>query len=177
VLCDQVVEPVLATAEGGKLALQVIPADARAFVDGQRFLGATLPHGPHELRVERDGFISQTRRIAIRPRDVTTYVVTLVPTPMRQAAEKRAKSHRNLLGYTLGGGGLAFALAGGGLLAWNGGRYDEWNRNRDANAASQLQTVASIQRVDDIGFGFVGLGVGLIATSAWLLFTDPAENQ
>lgn len=177
VLCDQAMEPVLEPAERGQLVLQLIPADASAFVDGQRFLGAPLPYGPHELRVERDGFVGQTRAIVIRPRDVTTYRVTLAATASRQASERRERARRSLLGYTIGGGGLAFAISGGGLLAWNGGRYDAWSRHRNASGASQLQTVASIQRVDDIGFGFVGLGVGLIAASAWLLFSAPTENE
>lgn len=177
VLCDQVREPVLAPAEQGKLDLQVSPADAKAFVDGELFLGAALPYGPHELRVEREGFTSQTQAIAIRPRAVVTYQITLAATAARQASERRAKARRSLLGFAIGGGGVASVLAGGGLLAWNGGRYDAWSRDRDASKASQLQTVASIQRVDDVGFGCIGLGIGLIATSAWLLLTDPADYR
>jgi hypothetical protein len=69
-------------------------------------------------------------------------------------------------------------MAGAALLGWNSSRYDDWRSGRTTTGApSQLQTVASIQRVDDIALGCVALGAGLIATSAWLLMTGATETD
>jgi hypothetical protein len=174
VLCDQVLEPVLAPAVKATLVVQTVPFDAEVFVDGKRFLGAALPYGPHYLRVERPGFVSETKTIALRPRDVTTYQVALAPTAARQAAQTRAESRRKLLGYATGGGGVAFTIASAALFGWNGARYDAW---RNDTSAGKGDRIASIQRVDDVSVGCATLGVGLIATSAWLLFTKPSGDQ
>jgi len=174
--CDQVPESVLQPAVQAKLVVRTQPFDAELFVDGVRFLGAPLPYGPHELRVARDGFLTQTRPILLRPRDVTTYQVTLVATPARQAERVEAESRRKVIGYATGGGGLLLAITGAALYGWNGGRYATWRREHtSASVDSQLNTVTSIQRVDDLSVGFAALGAGLIATGAWLLLTGPAE--
>jgi hypothetical protein len=175
--CDQVVERELAPATKATLVVRTVPFDADIFVDGERFLGAALPYGPHELKVERHGFVTQRKAISLRPRDVTTYQVTLAATPARQAERASSKSHRKFLGYTTGAGGLALAITGAALLGWNSGRYDDWRREHTtASPGAQLQTVTSIQRVDDIAVGCTALGAGLIATGAWLLLSGPTEN-
>ena len=174
VLCDQVLEPVLAPAVKATLVVQTVPFDAEVFVDGKRFLGAALPHGPHYLRVERHGFVSETKTVTLRPRDVTTYQVALAPTAARQADLTRAESRRRLLGYATGGGGVALTIASAALFGWNGARYDAW---RTDTSAGKGDRIASIQRVDDVSVGCATLGVGLIATGAWLLLTKPHEDQ
>jgi hypothetical protein len=108
---------------------------------------------------------------------VNTYQVALSATPARQAERARNTSRRQVVGYVTGSGGLAFAIAGAGLLAWNSGRYDDWQREHTmASTGAQLRTVSSIQRVDDIAFGCTALAAGLIATGAWLLMTGPTET-
>jgi hypothetical protein len=170
-------EQELAASAKATLVVQTVPFDADLFVDGERFLGAALPYGPHELRVQRHGFVAHSRAIFLRPRAVTTYQITLAATPARQAERARSASGRKAVGYATGVSGLAFAIAGGALLAWNGGRYDDWRREHTtASPGAQLQTVTSIQRVDDIAFGCTALAAGLIATGAWLLTTGPTEN-
>lgn len=176
-LCEQVMEQELAPAAKATLVVQTVPFDADRFVDGERFLGTALPYGPHDLRVERPGFVAQRRTIFLRPRAVNTYQVTLAATPARQAQRARSASRRKVIGYATGSGGLAFAIAGGALLAWNSGRYDDWRREHTtASPGAQLQTVSSIQRVDDIAFGCTALAAGLLATGAWFLMTGPTES-
>jgi PEGA domain/Tetratricopeptide repeat len=178
VLCDQVRKPELAASEKSALVVQTVPVDADVFVDGERFLGAALPYGPHQLRVERSGFVPQVRSISLRARETTSYQITLAPTPARKAEEARRKSRRKVLGYATGSSGLALALAGVGLFAWNGTRYSDWRRaGGTAGAGSQIQSVASMQRMDDIAVGCAVLGTGLVGAGLWLLLTDPAEPQ
>ena len=171
--CEQVVEPELPPAVKATLVVQTVPFDATLFVDGEPFLGGSLPYGPHELRVERTGFVSQRRAISLRVRDVTTYQVNLSPTAARQADRARAESRRRLGGYATGAGGLAFAISGAVLYGWNSDRYDAWSRNHSASKGNQLQTVTAIQRTDDIAVGCLALGTGLIAAGAWLMLTEP----
>jgi len=172
-MCDQVMEDELEPAVQATLVVQTVPFDAAIFIDGDRFLGARLPYGPHEMRIERDGFVTARKSIALRPRDVTTYQIALSPTPARQRERAQARLHRNVIGYATGGTGLALAITGGALYGWNSGRYDDWSR--DGNTGTQLQTVSSIQRMDDIAIGCAALGAGLITAGAWLLLTPPAE--
>jgi hypothetical protein len=99
-------------------------------------------------------------------------------TRARQAERARSQARRKFIGYATGSGGCAFAMAGAALLGWNSSRYDDWRCGRTTTGApSQLQTVASIQRVDDMAFGCAALGAGLIATSAWLLMTGATETD
>jgi tetratricopeptide (TPR) repeat protein len=175
-LCDQLPQRDLASAVKATLVVQPVPSDATIFVDGDRFLGAPLPYGPHELRVESPGFIPQSRAISLRPRDVTTYEVRLEPTPSRRAEQSQAQAGRKMLGYASTGGGIALGILGSALLAWNGNRYESWKRERaSASPSLQLQPVASIQRVDDIAIGCTALGAGLVATGVWLLLTRPTD--
>ena len=176
-LCAQVLEPELAPAVKSTLVVHAVPFDAEIFVDGERFLGAALPYGPHEMRVERAGFVGQRKAISLRPRDVTTYQITLSPTAARQADKHLAESRRKFIGYATGAGGLAAASTSAALWGWNSGRYDAWSHDRTASTGNQLQTVTSIQRVDDVAVGCLALGAALVATSAWLLLSEPPENQ
>jgi len=174
--CDQSPEPTLEPALKASLVVQTSPADAELFVDGDRFLGAALPFGPHELRVERDGFVTQVRPVSLRPRETTTYRVSLTGTPSHLSRVEQAQRRRKLFGYVTAGGGLAFVLTGAGLFVWNGGRYDDW-QHANPNNTTRLQGVASIQRVDDFALGAVALGTGLVATGTWLLLTRSAGTE
>lgn len=176
--CDQVMTPELAPATRATLIVQTVPFDAELFVDGQRFLGAPLPNGPHELRVERTGYVGQRKLVTLRPREVTTHQVVLQPTARRQSEVAQAKSRRKIAGYAAGGSGVAFAVTSLALLGWNRERYDTWKREHSAaTVGGQLQSVASIQRVDDIAVGCAALGVGLIAVGAWLFVSEPPEPR
>jgi hypothetical protein len=176
-LCDQVAEQTLAPAAQATLVVRTVPYDAEIFVDGERFLGAALPYGPHVLEIQRHGFVTQRKAISLRPREVTTYQVTLAATAARQSAQNRARWRRQIAGYTTGAGGLALGFVGAALFGWNGSRYNAFNRERSRmSTGAGFQTVASIQRVDDVAVGCAALGVGLIATSAWLLLAEPTEN-
>jgi hypothetical protein len=77
----------------------------------------------------------------------------------------------------MGASGLAVAISGGVLWAWNGKRYDDWSRDPAASSHDQVQTATSIQRLDDIAIGCVSVGTGLVAAGAWLLLTDPSERE
>ncbi|MES1183188.1 MAG: PEGA domain-containing protein [Myxococcales bacterium] len=175
-LCNQVRKPNVAPSFAATLVARTVPVDATISVDGERFLGAPLPYGPHELRVERTGFVPQQRAIYLRPRELNTFQIVLQATAERQAAQARAQSRRKVVGYATAGGGLALGVIGAVLLTWNGDRFDAWKREPGVDAGeAENQRIASIQRVDDIAIGCTALGAGLIATGIWFLVTRPSE--
>jgi hypothetical protein len=176
--CDQKVDRALAPELRALLSVQTTPTDAEIFIDGDGFLGAPIPSGPHKLSVQRDGFISQTQTISLRARDTNAYRVNLTETPSHLARGSKATAHRGTFGFAAVGGALAFALAGGALLVWDGKRYDDWHANQSSmDTTSQLRTATSIQRVDDIAFGCLALGTGLLVTGTWLLLTKPSQSE
>lgn len=177
VTCDQQVEPTLPPEIKASLAVQATPKDAEVFVDDQRFLGGALPYGQHAVRVEREGFSPSARVISLRAGSTTNYQVTLQPTAAHRQREGLVAARRRTWGYASVGSGLAFVIGGLGLLAWNGHRFDDWRGHQNSqNRDEQLRAVASIQRIDDLGFGGIVLGTGLLATGAWLLLAEPRSD-
>ncbi len=122
---------------------------------------AVLPAGPHDLRVDAPGFLPYRGRIVLEPGKLLELDVTLKPTT---ETLKSARQQRNL-GYALGGSGIVLMTAAGALTLWNGHRYDTW----EAGPRTDMQRVASLQRTDDIAFGCLFAGVGLVAGGIWAL--------
>ncbi len=176
VSCEPRPEPILDPSVRATLVVHATPSDAEVFVDGQRFLGAALPFGAHKVRVQRDGFVPSQKYISLPVQQVTNYAVQLRATEAHRLREKAEASRRNALGFASAGAGLAFALGGLSVFVWNNGRYRDWRDHRASESqGSQLQTVASLQRADDVAFGCLALGTGLLATGGWLLLTQPAR--
>jgi hypothetical protein len=178
VACNLAQETSLGPEVAAALSVRTSPRDAAVFVDGQRFRGAALPSGPHELHVEHDGFKTWTQSVTLRAQRTNNYDVRLQPTETYRRRQAHNAGQRRLFGYVGLGGGFAFVAGGAGLLAWNGGRYSDWHDDRSReNYGKQLQTVSSIQRVDDVAIASMALGTGLLAAGAWLLLGKPASGE
>lgn len=176
VSCDLYALPTIPADMVARLAVRSVPTDAHVFLDGRRWRDALVPFGAHTLRVERDGFVPEERSVVLVAGKTLAITMTLTPTLATRRAEAETK-RRRFLAYSSAAGGVAFTIAGGVVLAWNGTRYDDWRAGRQtASAGEQLQAVASIQRTDDVGVGALALGVGLLATSTWLLLSSPAPT-
>jgi len=143
-----------------RLSVRTSAAGARVSVDGREMAQpAVLPFGPHDLSVDAVDFLPHKRRIVLESGKTLDYEVALRPTSHHLA---RARNQRTL-GYALGGSGIALMAAAGALALWNGHRYDAW----EAGPRTDLHRIASLQRTDDIAFGCVFAGVGLVIAGVW----------
>lgn len=175
--CKLVREPSLAPNVRASLQVRTTPRDARIFVDGERFLGGSLPFGPHRLRVEREGHSTHDAVFTLPVGRITRLDVRLELTPEHES-RLRGTRRRQAAGYAKGGGGVAFALTGGALLLWNNGRYEDWRTTyRTASIGSQLEAATSIQRVDDTGIALISVGVGLLTAGAWLALVPRQAHE
>lgn len=127
-LAKTLVQPLL-SAKRGSLVLDVREAGARVEIDGQT-AGVTpvgrqdLAMGPHEVRVEKKGFMVWAKTLDVLPDQVAVEGVTLVPNDEFIAAyESRAGTVRTLAWITAG------------------------------TAAALLATGAAMRMVDDARFG------------------------
>jgi len=95
----QLVEDIL-KLESGKLLLQVSEEGADVSLDGavvgtSPLKGLSLPAGPHELRVVKQGFVAWARTLQVRPRSTEAVEARLIPSAeFIQAYEDRADSMR-----------------------------------------------------------------------------------
>jgi len=171
VACEQrPLRPLPANA-AGRLLVRQSPDDAQVLVDGQPFSGGSLPAGPHELVVTRDGFLPTRRFISVEPTKTTTFSASLTKTAEQVRRDQAAATRRQRWGLALGGAGVAFLGTAGGFYAWNNHRYSDW-RDSTANTGSQanVSLATSVQRIDDLSIGCALLGAGLTAAGAWLFF-------
>jgi hypothetical protein len=170
--CGQRIADHLPAALAAGLIVHKVPADARVAVDGEPFMGGTLPAGLHEVSVEHEGFLATRRLVSLQAGKATSISATLAPTGEGLAREQRKARWRTTRALLFGGSGVALLGTGAGLYAWNGGRYDDWKaRSAGMTDASNLQRATSIQRVDDLSFALTVLGAGLATAGVWLFFT------
>lgn len=152
------------------LVVRTNPSDANVTVDAQPFHGERLPLGVHELRIERDGYHSVSRTVALKPGRPGVYEVTLQPNAATQERHRHVRERHRAWGFAFASGGVALLGSGIGVYTWNSGRYSEWAASRDQSAAAtSSRRVASIQRADDTSFGLIALGAGLTLAGSWLL--------
>jgi hypothetical protein len=163
--------PALPAILRAELVVQTSPSDAQLVVDGQRFAGGPLPAGPHNLRVERDGFIANERTVTLLAGAATSYQITLNPTPALRARQERDRARRRFTGGVLGAVGAGLLGAAAGVYAWNSHRYDRWQA--DSAGASESERAASIQRGDDAALGLAVGGAGLLVGGAWVFLSSP----
>lgn len=167
--CSAPRDPRLSPAQAGWLRVVSKPADARIFVDGQHYRGGPLRFGRHAVTVERAGYLSRTKRVDLIAGRTLTLRVELERAAARHDELRQQAARRRTWAYVLSGGSLALLATGGALLTWNSRRYDRWQN--DPSAGSQLETVASLQRVDDLGVGSLVVG-GALGVGGALLFFD-----
>jgi len=176
--CGLTTEPFLKADVKAWLQVSTVPKDAEVLVNGQRFLGAALPAGPHEVRVERDGFLPFRKTLSVAAGKTVRFEARLVPNAAARDRAKHAASERHSIAYLMGGVGAALLLTGGSLYLWNERRYENWQTHQPTSSLAQnLDTAASIQRVDDLSLGFLLLGAGVTASGSWLFFTPPARVE
>lgn len=174
VTCDSKPEPALPAVVRAGLALRTQPRGARVLVDGQAFTGGVLPSGPHELEVEHLGYLPYRQTISLAPGVTKTHYVVLTPTKEKRERDEGERSRRRTLALVLGAVGTTALLTSGGLFLWNQQRYDDWQGGRAGPVSTKnLETVVSIQRVDDVSLGLVVVGASLDAASLWYLLVEP----
>lgn len=184
----------------GRLNVKPSEEDAVVFVDGavvnQALRGLSLPEGQHRLRVERAGFVTNERVIAVPRASSATVNVALEPTADYRATYVSAAASRRAWALGVGVGGLVVAGVASGFLLYNGKQLSEAQQAFDdalAEAVSacgptgkdckELQTVAAIREEDlsnqrtQQAFGWVGAGIGAAALTTgvalWLTGADP----
>lgn len=175
VRCDERVQSPLPPNRSASIRINASPRDAKAFLDGQKTSLGALPSGPHDLRVERDGFAPQQRRISLQAQRTTSLDVVLVPTAEREARLRDANARRRTTATLLVGAGAALLTTAGSLFLWNQKRYDDWKAA--PAAASDSERSASLQRVDSASFGFALLGFGMTAGGTWLFLSDESGRE
>lgn len=117
----------------GRLEVTASEPGAEIFLDGEAISSPSrLPVGPHTLEVRRVGFQPWSREISIPPGRTLSEPALLIPTPgYLHDYEARTRSRRSF-SYVVGLSGAAVGLLAGGLYLWNDGRYDTWQKERDA---------------------------------------------
>jgi len=70
-----------------KLSIRVVPADAIIFVDGDeagkgRFSGLYLPNTELTIRVEREGYIPEEKKISVSEEDIQSITIELKDSPL-----------------------------------------------------------------------------------------------
>ena len=194
-------DPASRAGHDGRLSVKPSEDDVVVFVNGavvnQALRGLSLPEGQHRLRVERAGFVTNERIIAVPRASSATINVALEPTADYRADYVSSASSRRTWALGLGVGGVVVAGAATGFLLYNGGKVADAEQAFDsafaeADAAcnpmstkdcEQLQAIAGI-REEDLGtkrshqaLGWVGVGVGAAALTTgvvlWLTGADP----
>jgi hypothetical protein len=118
---DLSVDGALLSTQGGRLALEIRETNALVFVDGMPQGGyeraLPLPPGPHQLRVERAGFLPFQRSVDVPAGETLAVSVQLEPTAEERARYHDAASTQRtwavvslITGGVLVGGGTAFLI-------------------------------------------------------------------
>jgi hypothetical protein len=163
VTCDQRRDAVVPLAHQSRLTARATPSDAEVFLDGEHHLGGTVPIGPHDLTVWRDGFQAHRQSILISANRDTAFEIQLRPTRAQQLRQIEATRQRRALGIVLAGSGLGVASSSATIFAWNAKRYEDWQA--DGRSKNELSMVASIQRADDVALATGVLATGLVVSS------------
>jgi hypothetical protein len=118
---DLSIDSALLSTQGGRLALSIRESNALVFVDGTPQGGYDrpfpLPPGPHQLRVERSGFLPFQRSVAVPAGETLAVSVQLEPTAEERVRYHDAASTQRtwavislITGGVLAGGGTAFLI-------------------------------------------------------------------
>jgi hypothetical protein len=167
--CHLRIDPALPKAAKGRLIVRSEPRDAIATVDGQRFAEGTLPSGKHLLRLERDGYLPLQREVIVPPGGSVFANEVMKLTPAAEQRAELAARQRRRVALVFGAVGAAAMVGAGGVYSYSSAQHRDLEARRSrSSSASDLDRVASIQRLDDIAFGLAGLGVGLVAVGTGL---------
>lgn len=123
------VQPLLESKKGF-LVLEVRETGAAVQVAG-RTVGASpigrleLAMGPHEVRVEKDGFLPFARSVEVLPGQVTVETVTLVPNQEFIAEYESSASTIRTAAWITAGSAVVLLATGGVLRLIDDARFDE----------------------------------------------------
>lgn len=190
----------------GRLALASGGEEAVVFIDGyvspRAGSGWLLPAGPHELRIERAGFLPFQRIVQVAPGGVTQVPVVLEPSAEERARYREAAMTRRTWSWLGIGAGATLAAAGTAFLLYNHGakqdaeetfaaeeaRFESGGECDPATEQAPGCTEALHGALDELVatrdrdiYGVIGLGAGaaLLGVGAVLLVTgdDPDRYE
>jgi hypothetical protein len=195
---------------GGTLTVDSSESDPVVTVDGiprgaLPGAGLRLPEGPHQLVLERGGFLPVERDVILDAGRSTVLRVVFDPTPETRAAYMSKTSSQRTWGLVAGIGGLALAGGSVGFLIWNGQQrktaHDDFDtaENDVANpppgsvcatqtqsgdaTACNAQVLDAQSRINDantrdvFGWAGVGLGAGATVLGVLLLVTNGGSQR
>jgi len=170
----------------GRLVLEVAPADAHVFIDGERWRldasnGTNLTAGTHRLRVIHPQFAFHEQDVAIiggqtlnvivnlseRPKEVVRTVEVQAPKVVKTSEGVGFGAWPGVMlgtGLAAGGAGLYFFLSG--TADWDGAREANPQTEAELQAAIDVRNRGTQKRT--IGFVAMGVGGALLMTSVIL---------
>ncbi len=165
----------------GTLELAVDPADARVSIDGIAVAARSLvlPLGEHEVKLDKEGFMTVVRRIDVKRDDSVTVDVALPPSADRRAAMVAEAESRQSLVFGLGAAGIALSIAGIVVTALGIGKLGDANDREEGvrqGRACQFEEPAcgeAIAEAEDdqavaagiIAGGAIGTAIGITGFS------------
>jgi len=200
-------DPATPAALKGRLVVTPSEPGAIVSVDGvlrpEAIQGLELPAGPHQLQVERAGYLPFERQVEVGAGAATSLVAPLVATAETRAASEEGLHVRHVWGASLIAAGIA--IVGGSAIYAYATRNDLSGAEATLNAqlkqeASQDPTVkCSLKNVDyaalncpaiksydqnavdsaklkrDLAYGGIGLGVVVAGVGTYLLATGRGD--
>jgi hypothetical protein len=156
--------------QGHDLAAVRVLADGVPLADSLDGLAHPIDPGPHTLHFVAAGSAAQTTLDVVIRQGEKNRVVSVVmgarPKPATPEGEPRAAHRVPVLGWVLGGVGVA-ALATFGVLAVHGQtQYDACNPHK-----CSASTVNSLSLERGASFVALGIGVAGVATGGWLVLS------
>lgn len=178
----------------GRLLLEVSEPGAVVRLDDEALGSAPLPGalavpgGPHELSVDKAGFITVHKQVRIEPNEVTEERVTLVPSD-DYIAEHQGKAKRMRVGAWAASGLAVASLGAAALFQLNAdhvyggvgqaGTFLDTRSKLAAGDETQRTTATALQGQVTFNqtLSYVGAGVGLASAAAaaylWIAGEDP----
>jgi hypothetical protein len=168
------------------------PAGTTVFLDGAPFRGSPVAMGSHQLRVEGPGYVPETRRVVLTPRQVLE--LTLRPPQSRERSDRERRRRHVILrtwSYVFAGVSLASGATAAVLYIDNNARYEAWQvRGQDrikalASDPNPLQSMDdllaeenAIRRRDNLALGLaVFSGAALAASTVLFLSSRDAVDR
>lgn len=179
----------------GTIEIRPSELGAEVAIDGNHVgvvTRATVPAGPHTLRVDKAGFAPAVRNVAVTAGESILVAPYLIPSPqMREVYESRARS-AHTIGWGLALGGTAIAVGGvvAGLVLT--ARHSDAQDHYDAQVAQSAALpkgscvegsvclaefdaaaakLSSSKTQQTVAFVVAGVGVAALGAGIWVLIT------
>jgi hypothetical protein len=191
----QVVEDIL-KAEAGSVLFTTSEEGADIAVDGRTvgtspLASVSIPAGPHDVRVSKQGFVDWARTLQIRPREAQVVEVTQIPSAkFIEAYEDKASSMRRWA-WIAAAAFVAFEATAAGLRTYTWQVYDPIeeryiSKQYDADHPTQLEYYnaykdemqrAEVMDYTALAFSITGALVGAVSLVLFLEGDDPGRYQ